>query len=322
MKTLRRVAAALAPRVVAAGESLLEPGGGYGVVAVGVDAKWRDGRSLGYSTLVAYVERKHPLPARPIPAVEVELSGVPYRIEPDVVAVGTPRIQSGGEPLWTGLHAGGCIEVRYGGGGTERGAVAVIAGGTRPTHAVTAGHLFAPHLVGMPVYASPSPHVAPFVIGRLSANLLDAAEGAIDAAAVELLPAGVQLARATQRGPQLAAVLPTSIAGGRRAQAFLATRHAYSAPLVNVRRTSYTAVLWAPRRSTYIRLRDPVRSEHAITIAGDSGTILMTCESSRRGIGLCSGSYDGESLFEPLELALTRLSARLSTPLRLWKRQT
>jgi hypothetical protein len=323
MRILQRVPSSLRRPAVRAAESLLEPSGGCGVVAVGIDVKRREGRSLGYSTLVAYVERKSPEPIHPVPAVEFEHDGEAYRVVPDVVAVGAPRLNSGGSPIWTGLHPGSCIEVRYGGGGVERGAVAALLGDGQPTHLLTAGHLFAPHLINMPVYASSGAAMSPFVVGRLVANLLDSPPGTtLDVAAVALDQAGIQLAQASQVGPRLHDVVPTMIAGGRLAQAFLSTRHSYSAPPVRVRRTEYTAVLWAPRRGAYIRVRDPVRSDHAITTGGDSGTILMTTEERRRAIGICSGSFSGESIFEPLALALAQLSAHLARPLTLWNRNS
>lgn len=307
--TVRRLSAEKWPAVMAAAGELFGPDNPYDVVAFGIGPKRTGGRTLGYQTLVVYVERKEQQPSRPVPAVHFVHQGRSYRVQPDVRGVGRGPGPSYGSGLaFSGLHPGAAISVD----GRFSGGVACLLGdGSGPSHLLTAGHIFPPGGAGTPVFAADSGTSADVHCGTLVRNLLDEAPLAggyqLDVALVQLTSAGDGLVLAPGLiGPALAAISETVDTHNCQAQAFCPTTGDYSATVTTAWVPIVAQMVAADTGHRYT-VGDVIQTDHAITAPGDSGTILFSLTAPPRALGLCVGGFQGFSLFEPLARALLYL---------------
>jgi hypothetical protein len=281
-----------------------------GVRGWGIDQRRLNGEPMGYDTLVVWVAPGvHP---DALPEVRVRRDGTGRRVLPEVRPAGF-NVQTAtyrGEPSeapprqapFTGLHIGSCVAV----GGTHGAVGAWLGTDSRPTHLVTAGHLFRP---GDTDVIAAEQGGTPVRIGRLERNLLDSPTP-IDVAVVRLVGPGAQMAlRGTRRvAPPVGIVDPSDVRGD--VQAWQPSIGGWSEPqrLLRVR----AHVRMCPHDPRAYTLIDPVQTG-SFTRAGDSGTCLLT-RAPRHAVGLFVGTMGSRSLFVPM----TRLVRVLG--IGLWRR--
>jgi hypothetical protein len=274
--------------------------------------------------LAVFVEHKSLESDVALPPVRFEAAGQAFEVQPDVVALGhRPATMHGRLTRFSGLHAGAGIRVEVGRGVT--GGVACLLGQAgKPSHLVTAGHLFES---GKPaeVSAALSTHAPPRVIGKLESNLLDEDEShPYDVALVRLNAAGVAMVIGSGTHPRLprldATPFDAAYVGAAKFRAFLPLRGDYVANLDAEYRFN-TFYLNSPLRGEY-RVRNVVTTRFADNIEGNSGTVLMTDDPTGQVQGQATGvvvGYAGlNSLHEPLDRALRRISERAGTSFEIW----
>ena len=305
------------PAVMREARKVFGPRNRFGVHAFGIGAKRARGHTRGYRTLIALVMRKQERPRDRVPAVQFSFKRRTLTVMPDVIATGqAARATKGTKIAFTGLHPGASIMVenRYAACGCL-----MHRGDGRPSHVLTAGHLFRVDAVGTPVFGGIGNQVKQ--IGTLVANLLDPNPDLpfpMDAAAVELNAAGVNLANQTAAPVRLGGVVGSDDIGGLDVQAYLATSHDFSRET-----TTNDEPFSFPNMQSAVRGRyevtNVVRTDGAITLEGDSGTVLATADPSRGAAGLCIGVVGtAMSLFDPLFRARKYLSQELGFALKLW----
>jgi len=276
----------------------------YGVFAFGVGPTIRKGHRESDVGLNVYVRRKQAAPAQPIPVVQVRLGSRSLSLQPNVVAAGSAaRTSRGGDPDLGGLFPG--AQIRVDGDPVVFGGVGCFVGtGPEPTHLLTAGHLFSPYAQGTTVSAARTTGGAPFVIGRLTVNLLESA--APDAAAVELTDEGLELLREGGGGPALVDSLAEPSVWNKPVRAFRPTTNDYSR---STRTTTgpLDAYLESGARGSYW-VRDAIGTDGTITEVGDSGSPLCTGASNEYAVGLCVGEYNLHSIAEPIGRVLQGLA--------------
>jgi hypothetical protein len=322
-RTVRRLAKSQWDAAMEAARKVFPPDNPYGVFAFGIGERRRKGRPVGGPTLQVLVERKHRSPDASVPAVRFRHLRKTFEVVPDIVAT-SRRPQPGqamGHPEFSGLHPGAAIQVH----GRWWGAAGYLACDTRadgnsPTHLITAGHLFPPAADKEPVVAGMH-GLEPQIIGTLAANLLDWNPSPplfpMDAAAVELNQAGQAMARACAAVVQLGG-LPTENLLGIDAQAFLTTSQDFSPVTRTDNRPFDFPAMQSSARGTY-SVRTVLRTTSAITLDGDSGTVLTSYDDRRSAMGLCIGTVGtAMSLFEPAFRACKYLSRLLHLELQLW----
>lgn len=307
------------PDVMAAARRQFGPDNPYGVEAFGIDRKVTCGRRLHTSALNVYVVHKQAAPARAVPTLLVRGRGL--RVRPDVVGVGAQPTGHDARrfaaPL-LGLYAGAAIHVH--GRVRQFGGVACLLGdGARPTHLLTAGHLFPKRQPNVEVLAARRGE-APSVIGRLQVNLLDAPfaelEHPLDVALVALTPRGVRMAEASQEGPRLRDFAAGDTLAGAPVSAFLPTAHDCSRP-TELLDGPLDAQMRSAARGLYF-VRQVVGTRAAISNPGDSGTILYNGPlAAALAVGICVGQFGAMTIFEPFERALLALRAGTELPLSL-----
>lgn len=293
----------LEQRILALARRRYPPGNADGVFAFELGPRLCRGRSMPERTLRVFVPWKDPS-CTAMPPLVVRSGNARIRVRPDVIATGAQPL-AGDAPTsyFTGLHVGAALQAR-----TRFGATGLLlTAEQRPTHLVTAGHLFAERDREAAVRAARQGTNAR-VIGRLVCNLLDERPGglthAIDAALVELNAFGTALAEAThhRKAPQPIAVLSLAEAGRTAVLAFRATANDYSesSDVHSVAECHFAA---AARPRGYA-VQDVLCTERQLTRAGDSGTLFTTAGQQRAAVGLCIGVDGRRTLLEPLERAL------------------
>jgi hypothetical protein len=304
---------------MAAARRQFGPGNPYGVQAFGIDRKVTCGRRLRTSALNVYVVHKQAAPTRAVPPLIVRSRGL--RVRPDVVGVGAQPTGHDAKrfaPPLLGLYAGAAIHVQ--GRVRQFGGVTCLLGdGARPTHLLTAGHLFPKRQPNVEVLAARRGE-APSVIGRLQVNLLDAPfpelEHPLDVALVALTPRGVRMAEASQDGPKLCDFVASDTLAGAEVSAFLPTAHDCSRP-TELLDGPLDAQMRSAARGVYF-VQQVVGTRAAISNPGDSGTILYNGPlSAAFAVGICVGQFGAMTIFEPFERALLALRAGTGLPLSL-----
>jgi hypothetical protein len=276
----------------------------FGVFAFGIGPRVVAGRAGREMTLNVYVAHKHRRPRAPVPSIRVTSGSRHFVVEPNVIATGMrPRASSNGGAPFDGLYAGAPIRT-----GNQRGGVACFVGsGGEATHFLTAGHLFLPGAVGARVTAARSANATPAVVGRLAVNLLDS--DGVDAAAVELTDAGRSMMETSSGGPPLEDMVGEASVWQQSVCAFRPMTHDFS-------RTAQTgqgpvdALLEASQRGVFW-VRDVVGTDGTITVLGDSGSILCAGAANEFALGICSGEYHAQSVFEPVARVLRLLAPTL-----------
>ena len=289
-------------------------GNPYGVYGVIVAPRRSGGKDAEECTLRLMVEYKTSQPERPVPAaIEYELDARCFGVRPDVVAGGiAPRTSFGAAVAFTGLHAGCTIRIdqpmrRF-------GAVCALLDARqagRPTHALTAGHLFALGGLGTEVRCAASSAAAPGVIGRLVANALDEQRG--DLAILELTAHGVALAQSSRAPVRTQPIATLSTA--TLAACYRPTTHDWS-------HTTWvhptTGWYWLhDQMRGWLQFENPAYSAGAIVAPADSGSSLCGAPEGEL-LGSCIGTTDTWSLFQPLEPLRDWITQRLGGDLRLW----
>jgi hypothetical protein len=299
------------PHVLAAARSQFTERNPHGVYAFGIGPHIRRGRARRQVTLNVYVKRKLDEPRAPVPELSVQVGKRTFTVKPNVVATGKrPRAAMAAPGAFTGLHPGAAISTQ--GALAGRGAVAcLLSAGSGPSHALTAGHLFAPGAQGAAVFAARSTTSPVVQVGAVIANFLDTDN--VDAAVVRLNRAGI--AMVTDGGPSLADFLAESSIFAKAATAFLASTNDFS------RETTTSvgpmdALLTAPTRGTFW-VRGAVGTDGEVTNLGDSGTILCSGASNQFAVGTCSGIFGAHSVFEPFERVLTLVQQNIDSNLSL-----
>jgi len=312
--------------VLAAARQAFPPGNPQGVVAHGIDISRRAGRSQGYYSLVLYVACKARRPATAIKPVPFSHNGKAYAAVPDVIGVGgEPLAAQGTAGQFSGLHPGARIEARVSKTGYSNGGVAcLLTTGTRPTHLLTAGHLFNPMFNRSEVLAAADEGEERVVVGSLTGNLLDQAPMTtgyhLDAALVELNAAGRNMAEESDRwsSPRLAGQVAQDELQGNWVQSFRPTTGGYSMETKALAGV-FTANLKSGARPLNFSVTDVIKTRSTISREGDSGTIMFTLGDDCLAGGICSGCLGAEgSLFEPLDRALNALQSTLDADLNIW----
>lgn len=301
---MARLSAANERRLIAAARRKFPPGNRYGIFGFDIGPAIHCGRRAPGRTLRVYVERKDSL-APKVPALVVQSAGKRLRVVPDIIATGAlPRASDAEDHAFTGLHVGCAIRVKH-----RSGAVGLILGmNGSPTHLVVAGHLFADDELDQEVRCGRRTGPSR-VIGRVVCNLLDARPTglahAIDAALVELNELGVELAISTEadKAPVVASIASKPTVAARAAQAFRPTAHDYSERSPTQLLLQCTVISSA--RPNGYTVQDVLCTEHEITRAGDSGTILVLADEQDVGVGTCIGINGRGTLIEPLDRALS-----------------
>lgn len=325
-RDIKRIHPDLWPAVMARAKELFPPNNPYGVFSFGIGDKLVEGVPRGYRTLVVHVRRKLQDPANPIPKIEIEVGGRKLLVTPDVIATGAePRTHPGVGVMFSGLHSGAPIVA---GAGTvaEAGGVGCLltTGGKRPTHLITAGHLFYPGSPQPPpVFAGVPGSTTPVECGRLLVNLLDEtarAEFQIDAALVELSDT-----KLIDQGPPPGAPSLTDVESVVQGQSYSvqAYRPTANSPsrVVSAQLLPNVIHLPAAPRPGFLVLEDVLQTSMPITQRGDSGTILFTASAPRRAVGSCVGRLGTSALFEPVSRSL-QLFQRSIPGIRLWRAST
>ncbi|WP_147444832.1 hypothetical protein [Corallococcus sp. CA053C] len=305
---------------MAAARELFPQGNRFGVVAFGVGRRRVRGEPSREWTLTVYVRRKHERPEYPVPPLTFRVRSGWYSIAPDIIATGTlPRSGQSTLPEFEGLRIGATVNAVAPGGTLRAGGVSSLltsAGSQEPQWLLTAGHLFERGAWTTRVFAAP-PEGKPQVVGHPRLNLLEPSTGGLplDAALVELTPAGRALAKKT----------PPLRAAGVALDSWTNTE---------VRMLRPTANAWASTRTEAslfdvhfpesafgpVSLAGLIATTSAITLDGDSGGALLTAGDVPKVLGSCSGALQpSHSFFQPLAPVLERLEQSLGVRLHLWE---
>jgi hypothetical protein len=291
-------------------------GNRHGVFGFDVGVRVRRGLPTPEHTLRLYIEQKLPESGgtlnRPF-----KVGASRSLVVPDIVATGSrPRTLEGRSLTFSGVHVGAAILVakrHFGGIG------AILTSNTKPSHLLTAGHLFPEGSTDVAVQAARSGG-SPRIVGHLACNLLDKHRGshAIDAALVRLNDLGSELAvsNSSTRPPRPGALFssdPEDVV----VQAYLSTALDFSTPSKMSLLPLAVHLLSGARPSGYT-VRGVVRCAHEITRQGDSGTAFLTADAQRHLVGTCVGVDGKGSLVEPAARALAVLAAETGLSLNLW----
>jgi hypothetical protein len=270
-------------------------GNRFGVHAYGIGPRICRGHVHALTTLNVYVLRKLKDPKFQVPTLSISARGRTWQLKPNVIATGArPQAAIGGAPAFSGMHPGAPIVLR--GRTRGRGAIAAILGqNARPTHALTAGHLFQRGALGEAVFAAESARSVVRQVGELAANFLDS--HGVDAALIQLNSTGQGWVN--DQGPPLADFVSELSCFKKLARSFLATANDYSRE-VHTGPKPIDVHLTAPTRGVFL-VKDVVTTDGEITRHGDSGTVLCAGRKNALAMGICSGGTGHHSVFEPME---------------------
>lgn len=299
----------------------------HGVFGIAIERRRVRGRPCGYSTLSLFVERKQDDPGSAIEPIVFRHRGGRFAVVPDVVATGQAAVASRGPvPAFTGLHAGAAIRVTAG-HRCAGGITCLLTADGRPTHLLTAGHLFPDSAGAFAVTASTGQRGSEVEVGRLSVNLLDRpGQTAIDVALVALNRDGIAMAiesAARPRMPRLRArPFDSLFVEAARLRLFLPRTGDYQ-PVRSARnRPNRFRVVTGCRPPHTVT--DVITSDFANNTVGNSGTILMTDEGeigsngASSAVGAAIGFSGAMSLHEPLDRALRELRAETGRAFKVW----
>ncbi|RKH67290.1 hypothetical protein [Corallococcus llansteffanensis] len=320
IQRLRSLAPSRWSAVMATARELFPQGNRFGVVAYGVGRRRVQGEPSREWTLSVYVRRKHERPEYPVPPLTFRVRGGWYSIVPDVIATGAlPRSGQSALPEFEGLRIGATVNAVAPGGTLRAGGVASLltsAGSQEPRWLLTAGHLFERNAWTTRVFAA-LPEGKPQVVGHPRLNLLEPSNGwpALDAALVELTPAGQALAKKTP---------PLKAAG--------VAQDGWTGTEVRMRRPTSNAWISTRTEASLFDVHFPesafgpvslaglIATTSAITLDGDSGGALLTPGPAPKVLGSCSGALQpSHSFFQPLAPVLERLQQELGVQLHLWE---
>jgi hypothetical protein len=176
------------------------------------------------------------------------------------------------------------------------------------------------------VEAAPSPAAAAEVVGRLQLNLLDQPGNgvALDAALVELTPAGVRMARSSGTAARLPRLFPgpfdSRFVDSTFLRVFLPLTGDYAANLDGECKPNSFLVRSGCRDAHVIR--NVITTDFAQNSKGNSGTVLLTHHSTGsvqgHGVGIAVGFAGGISLHEPLDRVLQRLVSSTGRQQIIW----
>lgn len=318
--------AAIWSRAYSAASRRLRPGNMYGVVGFGIGRR-RVGRSLTKQrALVVYVQTKQAKPRHPVPKITLRDGDRRRTLPVDVRATSVaPRSMFGTNIRPHGLGCGAPILVPTGTVRMVGGVACVLGDAAGPTHIVTAGHLFFPARIGTRVYAG-LPGRSWRVIGQLARNLLDEPKE-LDAAFIELTPAGRDIARQTHDLMLDGKLKLPAPAGARDVQpnesvfGFPSTRGEWTSPTEVEPLDSSMFHLFAPRRGMFT-IHSGLRTLHAITGSGDSGSGLLVEQAGETLlVGLCSGGDGSGSCFTSATQVVSELLATTASGTFMWGSQ-
>jgi hypothetical protein len=189
------------------------------------------------------------------------------------------------------------------GEGYGRITLLLSAGGSVPTYALTAGHLFPPG-AGEVFALEPSGRWA---LGRICVNGLDLPwRERMDMALIELRPEArhpltSRVSSVGEVGPKVRVCAPSL--GDE------------PGPAVRITGRGLAASFRAPARPDGLLLRGLLRVTPCQTAPGDSGSPLLDAADPGRAVGLLVGVQGGASVFEPLPKALAVCSRWLGQEL-------
>ena len=313
----RRIRRADISAIMESARKTFGDGNAHGVLGFGIDRKVIAGRRVSERALNVYVAHKQATPDQPVAPLEV-----PERdlvVVPNVVGIGpSPNAHdSGFKPPMTGVYAGAAIHSeatikQFG------GVAAVLGNGPQePTHLLTSGHLFSAGGGRVAVTGGVPGSAQPQQIGTLELNLLDGPQpdgtAAIDAALVQLTPAGASAAVASTEGPRLREDAPDDELFSIEVLAFLPTTHDRS-NATTTQDGPTDVFMTSPARGTYA-VRGVVATRSLVTNPGDSGTIFIDETNSGIALGICVGQLGTTSIFEPFDRALRFLRQLTGHPL-------
>jgi hypothetical protein len=304
-----------------------KPRNPYGVIAFGIRQQRSTGLKDGALGLTVYVVRKLRKPARPIPSLSVRVRGRLRPLDIDVIGTGAPaRAGRGTDAPFSGLHAGAVI--RAGTSSPQLGSIAcLLSSGDRPTHILTAGHLFSgAGSDGDPVFAAVEDGDELVEVGTLVANLLDLRDrraaglaAPADVALIALNDDGVAMAEAT-RGPfNVSGAEPLPDEEGTAAQIFRWAAGDFSAEATAARLP--LVVHFESDARGFYTVSDVLSATPCITDAGDSGGALLLAQAGRPAVGICVGAFGRNSVFEPIDRALAALISAFGA-LQVWNNPT
>ncbi len=303
--------------VMTAGRKVFLPGNRYGVFAFGIEQKAAPGISLGYYTLVIYVDPQKKVTDEQIPPIVIVKPEGEFLVIPEIIESSSrPKAVKKEVIPYNGLHAGSVIKVVSGRYYTYGGAACILsANGYEPTHLLTAGHLFPEDAEGTPVYAG-NDNDGEVKCGELNINLLDydytRFDSHIDAALVELTADGMQLAgESASYGPGLEHIYKLNPGEELEVESLLPTSGNYS-QRTRVHCLPNTVYFESELRRNDAIINNALATADLITVEGDSGTILMSYPNPKDAVGLCIGEYSTRSVFEPISRVLDILKDEYS----------
>lgn len=323
---LRRIRPEHQRAAVEAAAAAFPPGNPHGVFGVAIQRRRVRGRELGYPTLALFVERKLDDPRAAIEPIVFRHRRAALAVLPDVVATGSEAAASrGARAVFTGLHPGAAIRIASG-RRCAGGVACLLTLDDRPTHLLTAGHLFPPGSGSVAVRAASGPRGAEVDVGRLARNLLDASGRGIDVALVGLTEQGIDMAIQSAR-PSRAPVLRatpfvSAFVDAARLKVYLSRTGDYQ-PLRTASIGPSVFQLRSDCRPPH-RVADVIATDFANNTRGNSGTILMTDEDPVGGamigsaVGVAIGFAGAMSLHEPLDRALRAIRSATDRAFKIW----
>ncbi len=312
---------------VKAAADLFPVGNPHGVFGMAIRRRRVRGHELAYSTLCLFVPRKQDDPTARIEQILFRHRRETFAVIPDIVATGRPAGASRGQlPTFTGLHPGAALRVEAG-HRCAGGVACLLTLDRRPTHLLTAGHIFPRARGRFAVVAASGPRGAAIEIGRLALNLLDRTPEPRDVALVELNPQGVRMAidSASQARTPVLRANPhgSNFLDFARLKVFLPTTGDYHA-VRSGEMTASTFHLTTACRPRF-SIENVIVTDFANNTDGNSGTILMNDdrdESDRAysAVGVAVGFASGAvSFHEPIDRALKAIDHVNGLAFEIWR---
>ncbi len=252
-----------------------------------------------------------------VPPFWLTIDGVKLRVVVVVMPLAPFSVAPGlgltGGISFTGVHPGAAIAIDHTDGVRHHGGICALlarsATASRPTHLLTCGHIFEKGEES-DVIAADGPNSDEVVIGTLISNLLEK-QIQRDVALVELSDDGASIALAGG-GPRLKNA--SSAVTNLRSRTYQPTLAGFStwtktaAKTVNAHVPSTT---WAGG----FDVQGVIGTLAKVSSPGDSGTVLLA--DTGDGVGSCTASDGGKSIFEPLARALTAFESKFH--LKIWR---
>jgi hypothetical protein len=317
-KIIERVSQEQVQAVLAAARRAFPIDNHYGVLGFVIAPKRKAGRALRHNTLRVYVAAKERAPRNLIGPLEFRSRRQKFSIQPDVVGVGAcathPRHLT--RANFSGLHPGAAIRVDRAIGATSL--LLAPPGTARPTHLLTAGHLFEPG-GERSVLAAADRHSQRIQIGVLEINLLDTTSEK-DGALVKLNQPGQDMALAT-KPPESAGdpegVLPD--AAGVIVPRSRMYRPTAGDATDSVRPIRRQGVIFLPDdRRGRIPIESPLVCS-SLGEAGDSGALLRSVDDKSLAVGSYSGVLGIEAVFEWIDGLMDQMRQQGAPLLRIWR---